>query len=46
MYAYTLVAYRLFRDIIIVRALRSQLNGLYKEIHINAKSCDLPFWDL
>ena len=40
-----MVVSRLFRDMIFVRTLRSQLNGFYEEIHINSTSCDLTFWD-
>ena len=33
----------LFRDMIFLREVRSQMFGLYKEKHINAKICDLTF---
>ena len=36
---------RLFRDIIFVRAGRLQINGLYRKLHINARICNLCFWD-
>ena len=35
----------LFRDMMFVKAGRLQINGLHKEIHINAKICNLSFWD-
>ena len=35
----------LFRDMIFVKAGRLQIYGLCKEIHINAKICNLSLWD-
>ena len=35
----------MFRDIVFVRAGRLQIHGPYREIHINARICDLAFRD-
>ena len=35
----------LFRDMIFVKVGRLQINGLYTEIHIHVKICNLPFGD-